>query len=81
MADEGNYAVTIIAENELGKSEKEITLEIKKDTVLLTPLMGFTSWNAFGFEVTAEALLNTAKRMDGRRYSSSRALRPAAVMR
>ena len=64
VADEGNYAVTLIAENELGKSEKEITLEIKNDTVLLTPLMGFTSWNAFGFEVTAEALLNTAKRMD-----------------
>ena len=61
VENEGVYNIRIIAENSIGKSEKEISLEIKKDTVQLTPLMGFTSWNAFGFEVTQENMENTAK--------------------
>ena len=57
----GNYDIVIKAENELGAAEKHVTLEIKQDTVRLTPLMGFTSWNAFGFEVTQENMENTAR--------------------
>ena len=37
IANEGNYTVTLTAENELGKAEKQLTFEIKQDTVLLTP--------------------------------------------
>lgn len=64
VASEGEYKITLLAENEFGRCKKEMILEIKKDTLLLTPLMGFTSWNAFGFEVSADMLLDTAKRMD-----------------
>ena len=52
IAKEGDYLVTLVAENSLGRDEQKLTLEIYKDKVLLTPLMGFTSWNAFGFPVT-----------------------------
>ena len=61
--DEGSYTVILTAENHLGKAEKELTIEIKKDMVLLTPLMGFTSWNAFGFEVTQEMMEKAAQKM------------------
>ena len=49
---EGNYEVTLTAENELGKTEKAIRLEIKPGHILVTPLMGFTTWNAFAGRVS-----------------------------
>ena len=49
---EGEYKIKLVCENELGRCEKYITLEIGEGKVQLTPLMGFTSWNAFGYEVT-----------------------------
>lgn len=63
VGEEGSYTALLTAENALGKAEKELTIEIKKDTVLLTPLMGFTSWNAFGYDVSQEKMENTAKRL------------------
>jgi len=60
---EGFYTVMLTAENALGKAEQELTFEIKQDAVLLTPLMGFTSWNAFGPDVTQEKMEIVAKRM------------------
>ncbi len=63
VAEEGDYTVTLIAENKHGKDEKKIVLEIHKDRVQLTPLMGFTSWNAFGYQVTQENMETTANRM------------------
>ena len=61
----GKYKIKLIAENKLGRDEKCVTLEIAKDKVLLTPLMGFTSWNAFAFEgLTQEKMEYTAKRME-----------------
>ena len=63
VAKEGNYTVTLTAKNALGEDEKELVIEINKDQVLLTPLMGFTSWNAFGADVTQEKMLGIAKKM------------------
>ena len=60
---EGNYTVTLTAENDLGKAEKILTFEVKRDTVQLTPLMGFTSWNAYGFQVTQADIEHAASRM------------------
>lgn len=60
---EGIYTLTLVAENSLGRSTKELTLEIYKDRVQLTPLMGFTSWNAFGFSVTQKQVEDAAKKM------------------
>lgn len=58
-----SFDVKITAENELGKAEKTVTFKITQDGPLLTPLMGFTSWNAFGDTVTQENMEETAKFM------------------
>ena len=60
---EGNYQVVFTAENELGKCSKNVTFEIKENNILLTPLMGFTSWNAFGTKVSQEKMLKTAHKL------------------
>ena len=52
VAEEGDYQITLFAENALGKAEKNVLLEIRPGNVLVTPLLGFTSWNAFGAAVT-----------------------------
>lgn len=63
VKNKGDYAVKITAENELGKDEKLITLEIKENNILLTPLLGFTSWNAFAIEVSQEKLEKIADKL------------------
>ena len=63
VASEGDYTVTIAAENTLGRCEKQVTLEIHPHRVLLTPLLGFTSWNAFGSAVSQEKMIGIARRM------------------
>lgn len=61
---EGDYRISVIAENELGFDRKEICFEIHPDHLLLTPLMGFTSWNAFLQQVTQKDMERTADLMD-----------------
>lgn len=63
VAHEGNYEITLTAENTLGKAEKKVTLEIKPENMLVTPLLGFTTWNAFGSDVTQEDVENTAQKL------------------
>ena len=63
VTKEGEYKVTFIAENHLGKCEKDVVFEIKENNILLTPLMGFTSWNAFGPDVTQEKLEKIAHKL------------------
>jgi len=50
----GMYSVTFSAENTLGKDEKTVVFEIAENHILLTPLLGFTSWNAFYSTVTQQ---------------------------
>ena len=50
VSKSGKYKVKLIAENALGRDEVTLTLDIGKGKLLLTPLMGFTSWNAYAFE-------------------------------
>lgn len=57
----GEYELTVRAVNGEGKCETRITLEIGERCLLLTPLMGFTSWNAFGHYVTQEKMEHTAE--------------------
>ena len=63
IAVEGDYEVMIVAENALGRAEQPIVLEIHPDRVQLTPLMGFTSWNALGYSVTQEQMELVADKM------------------
>jgi len=60
----GEYTLTVTAENALGRDTQTIRLEIAPDHLLLTPLLGFTSWNAFLQTVTQEDMLRTARLMD-----------------
>ena len=65
VSKSGKYKIKLTAKNALGKDEKCVTLEIGQGKLLLTPLMGFTSWNAFAFEgLTQEKMEYTAKRME-----------------
>ncbi|MBQ3074472.1 MAG: hypothetical protein IJC26_00255 [Clostridia bacterium] len=63
VSEEGDYPITLHAENALGKTEKKITLEIHPGNVLVTPLLGFTTWNAFGSEVTQEDVEGIAQKL------------------
>ena len=63
VVSEGDYEITLTAENALGKAEKKLTLEIHPGNILLTPLMGFTSWNAFAAAVNQEKMETTAQKM------------------
>ncbi|MCR5458015.1 MAG: hypothetical protein K6F14_08055 [Clostridiales bacterium] len=53
--------ITIEAENTKGKDIKTIKLIIDDDTILLTPLLGFTTWNAFGNRVTQKNVEQTGE--------------------
>ena len=59
----GEYMITLRAENALGECMKKITLEVGERCLLLTPLMGFTSWNAFAHLVSQEKIEHTAERL------------------
>ncbi len=63
VEEDCQFPVEIRAENELGKTMWQVTFKIHEDTMLLTPLMGFTSWNAFGSAVSQEKMEETAKEM------------------
>ena len=53
--------LVIGASNRLGTAKKTLTLRIAPDTVQLTPLLGFTTWNAFGNVISQEIVEQTAK--------------------
>lgn len=59
----GEYEITVIAENREGRTEKKIKLLSGKRMLRRTPLMGFTSWNAFGTKVTGDDMIRTAEKM------------------
>ncbi|GEM_PF-784732 len=55
------FFVKIIAENDCGTAEKMMTVRIEEDGAQKTPLLGFTTWNAFGERVTQEDVISSAK--------------------
>lgn len=63
IEEAGEYTVILVAKNELGEDEKSMTLEIAPGNVLVTPLMGFTTWNAFGADVRQENVIEIAERV------------------
>jgi len=54
-----SYQVTLIAENGLGRAEKQFEI-IVGDTICLTPPLGWNSWNCWGHAVSQEKVLSTA---------------------
>ena len=63
VKDCGEYEIILIAKNRLGEAKKKVIFEIKEENVLVTPLLGFTSWNAFGSTVSQDKILATAHRL------------------
>ena len=63
IPEEGEYPVTIHASNAIGKDSMELVFEIKKNTILLSPLLGFTTWNAVASGVTQNFIEETAQQM------------------
>lgn len=60
---DGSYEIIVSAKNALGESVKRITLEIANQNVLVTPLMGYTTWNAFASDVTQKDVEGITKRL------------------
>lgn len=58
---EGTYTVKVIAKNALGSDEKTIQFVIAPREVCQTPLMGWTSWNAFVEKISQERILQMSK--------------------
>ncbi|MBR3966865.1 MAG: hypothetical protein IKJ91_07320 [Clostridia bacterium] len=63
IEEEGKYEVILRAENDLGSCEKKIIFEIAPQNLLISPLLGFTTWNAFYSEVTQSDVEHTAEKL------------------
>jgi alpha-galactosidase len=58
----GDYPVLLKAENDLGSDTKEFLIRVGTDLVL-TPPMGWNSWNCWGLSVSQEKVLSSARAM------------------
>ncbi len=58
----GTWKVTLRAENSLGKGERELRIVIGEN-ISLTPPLGWNSWNVWGFSVSQEKVLASARAM------------------
>lgn len=58
---DGEFRIVVYAENELGHTQKEVLISVYPDNALRTPLMGFTTWNAFIWNMNQEMVVNVAK--------------------
>ncbi len=56
----GNYDVLVTAQNDLGKDQKKLHIVIG-DQIVLTPPMGWNSWNVWGLSVTQDRVYAAAK--------------------
>lgn len=63
VQEDCEFEVMLHAENALGTDTAKVLFKIHEDTMLLTPLMGFTSWNAFGDAVSQKDMEDTAQTM------------------
>lgn len=70
----GEYTLTIVAENAKGHAKRDFTIKVG-DKILLTPAMGWSSWNCFSWDVTdakireaADALVSSGLAEHGYSY-------------
>ncbi|HEX8549800.1 MAG TPA: putative Ig domain-containing protein [Cytophagaceae bacterium] len=62
VATKGEFKVTIVASNSLGKDKKELAIVVG-DQIALTPPMGWNSWNCWGLSVSDEKVREAADAM------------------
>jgi alpha-galactosidase len=56
LKQEGEYIVTLRADNSLGKAERALRI-VAGDQIALTPPLGWNSWNCWGDDVSQEKVL------------------------
>lgn len=59
----GTYKVTLVAENDYGKDEREFSIVVGQG-LALTPPMGWNSWNVWGLSVDQKKVKVAARAMD-----------------
>jgi len=62
LLQEGDYQITLIAENQFGRASRVLTLKVG-DKICLTPPMGWNSWNCWGAAIDQEKISNSARMM------------------
>lgn len=62
LKKKGTYKVLLRAKNNLGETERDLRIEVGED-ILLTPPMGWNSWNCWGKSVSQEKVLSSARAM------------------
>lgn len=62
VEEAGDYRVELIAENKYGSTKSELTISIG-DKLLLTPPMGWNSWNTFGENLDGKLIMEVAEAM------------------
>lgn len=62
-ADAGEYAFTVRAENREGAAERDFRLIVGEGKLMLTPQLGWSSWNAYANDISGEIALNEAQAM------------------
>ena len=62
LKKKGTYKVLLRAKNNLGEAERDLRIEVGED-ILLTPPMGWNSWNCWGKSVSQEKVLSSARAM------------------
>lgn len=63
VAEDKEFKITVKAENKQGTCEKEVTCKVGPDVMLLTPLMGYTTWNAYRNRVTQQMVEDIAEKL------------------
>lgn len=63
VCSDREFTLRIIAKNALGTAVKDVTCKVGEDLLLLTPLLGFTTWNAFGANVHQKNVVDTAHQL------------------
>jgi alpha-galactosidase len=61
--ENGEYPLTLIAENEFGRDEREFTIIVGQG-LALTPPLGWNSWNVWGLSVDQQKVKLAAAAMD-----------------
>jgi alpha-galactosidase len=59
VAQKGNYKVTLIAKNSKGEAAGELLVKVG-DQIMLTPPMGWNSWNCWGLSVDQQKVVQSA---------------------
>ena len=62
-AAEGEYSFTVKAQNSKGSAERDFTLIVGEGKLMLTPQLGWDSWNAYANDVSDSVIRKEAKAM------------------